>query len=147
MLNPALKPSSTGSGVETSSPSIDSVFAPAFSGATALLYSESTLRALRRSRSCCFRSSVTHTIRPVDPHRLVWRTQWLVHQDAQEGRDYDVERLIKVWDATNREDIGLVEGAFREVQSRRFVPGPLAPTKEPAIRAALATYLRLMEES
>ena len=90
---------------------------------------------------------VTHTIRPVDPHRLVWTTQWLVHEDAQEGRDYDVERLIMVWDATNREDIGLVEGAFRGVQSRRFVPGPLAPTKEPAIRAALATYLRLMEES
>jgi Rieske 2Fe-2S family protein len=89
---------------------------------------------------------VTHTIRPVDTRRLVWTTQWLVHEDAQEGRDYDVERLVKVWDATNREDIGLVEGAYRGVRSRRFQPGPLAPTKEPALRAALATYLRLMGE-
>jgi glycine betaine monooxygenase A len=88
---------------------------------------------------------VTHAIRPVDTRRLVWTTQWLVDEDAQEGRDYDVERLMKVWDATNREDIGLVEGAYRGVRSRRFVPGPLAPTKEPAIRAALATYLRLMD--
>ncbi len=89
---------------------------------------------------------VTHTIRPVDTHRLVWTTQWLVHEDAQEGADYDVERLTNVWDATNCEDIVLVEGAHRGVRSRRFRPGPLAPTKEPAIRAALATYLRLMED-
>jgi Rieske 2Fe-2S family protein len=89
---------------------------------------------------------VTHTIRPIDTRRLVWTTQWLVHEDAQEGRDYDVERLTKVWDATNREDIALVEGAYRGVRSRRFVPGPLAPTKEPAIKAALATYLRLLDE-
>jgi Rieske 2Fe-2S family protein len=89
---------------------------------------------------------VTHTIRPVDTRRLVWTTQWLVHEDAVEGRDYDVERLTKVWDATNREDIALVEGAYRGVRSRRFEPGPLSPTKEPAIKAALTTYLRLMDE-
>jgi hypothetical protein len=55
-----------------------------------------------------------------------------------------VGRLTKVWDATNLEDIRLVEGAYRGVCSRRFEPRPLAPTKEPAIRAALTTYLRLL---
>ena len=56
----------------------------------------------------------------------------------------DFRPKVEVWDATNRQDIGLVEAAWRGVLSRRYVPGPLSLDREPAIRSALRTYLALM---
>lgn len=89
---------------------------------------------------------VIHLLRPVDATHTVWDTRWLVHEDAVEGVDYDLDRLTEVWRATNREDIALCEGAFRGVRSRRFVPGPLHPEREAAIRSVLHTYLSMMDE-
>jgi Rieske 2Fe-2S family protein len=90
---------------------------------------------------------LVHLLRPVDVSHTVWDTRWFVHEDAVEGVDYDLDRLTEVWRATNREDIRLCEGAFRGVRSRRFVPGPLHPQREAAIRSALDTYLTLMHEA
>jgi Rieske 2Fe-2S family protein len=87
-----------------------------------------------------------HLLRPIDVSHTVWDTRWFVHEDAVEGVDYDLDRLTEVWRATNREDIGLCEGAFRGVRSRRFVSGPLHPQREPAIHSALETYQTMMHE-
>jgi phenylpropionate dioxygenase-like ring-hydroxylating dioxygenase large terminal subunit len=87
---------------------------------------------------------VAHVIRPISVDQTVWDTRWYVRRDAVEGRDYDVDRLTAMWKTTNAQDIGLVEGAFRGVRSRRFVSGPLQPEREPAIRAALEKYRDLM---
>ena len=43
-------------------------------------------------------------------------------------------------------DIPLCEGTYRGVLSRRFVPGPLHPEREYAVRAALDLYGELMAE-
>lgn len=32
------------------------------------------------------------------------RTTWLVHRDAVEGVDYDLNRLTNVWEITNQQD-------------------------------------------
>ena len=90
---------------------------------------------------------IVHVLRPVDVRRSRWETRWYVAADAVEGVDYDVEALTAVWCATNRQDIPLCEGTYRGVRSRRFVPGPLHPERESAVRAALDLYEELMAEA
>lgn len=87
---------------------------------------------------------ITHAVRPVDAGRVGWETRWYVSQDAEEGRDYNLARLIEVWDATNKEDIALCEGAYQGVSSRSFTPGPLDAKRESAIAVALRAYLDMM---
>jgi Rieske 2Fe-2S family protein len=99
------------------------------------------------SRGICHADHmVVHLLRPVDVSHTRWETRWFVHENAVERVDYDVDRLTEVWRATNREDIGLCEGAFRGVKSSRFVSGPLHPHREAAIRSAKETYLSMMDE-
>jgi Rieske 2Fe-2S family protein len=49
---------------------------------------------------------------------------WLVHEDAVEGKDYDVERLTWLWKTTSVEDKKIVELNQAGVNSRYFKPGP-----------------------
>jgi Rieske 2Fe-2S family protein len=49
---------------------------------------------------------------------------WLVHEDAVEGADYDVERLTWMWKTTSAEDKRIVEMNHQGVASRFFAPGP-----------------------
>jgi Rieske 2Fe-2S family protein len=67
-----------------------------------------------------------------------------VRNDAVEDAEYDCTRLMEVWDATNQQDLALLEGAFRGVKSRRFAPGPIHASREPAIHNALTVHKRLM---
>ncbi len=49
---------------------------------------------------------------------------WLVHEDAEEGVDYDVDRLKWMWDLTTQQDAVIIETNSRGVASRRYQPGP-----------------------
>jgi phenylpropionate dioxygenase-like ring-hydroxylating dioxygenase large terminal subunit len=49
---------------------------------------------------------------------------WLVHQDAVEGMDYEVDRLTWLWKTTSAEDKKIVEMNQAGVNSRFFEPGP-----------------------
>jgi phenylpropionate dioxygenase-like ring-hydroxylating dioxygenase large terminal subunit len=49
---------------------------------------------------------------------------WLVHRDAVEGVDYEVERLTWLWKTTSAEDKRIVELNQAGVNSRYFEPGP-----------------------
>ena len=59
--------------------------------------------------------AVTFSVLPVAPDRTLLRTTWLVHADAVEGEDNDVDELTKVWRATNEQDAVLVARAHRGV--------------------------------
>jgi Rieske 2Fe-2S family protein len=72
--------------------------------------------------------------------------QWLVHRDAVEGRDYDLERLVEVWRATNDQDRQLVERNQRGVNSVGYRPGPYAPTSEHGVWTFVEWYCRTMRE-
>jgi Rieske 2Fe-2S family protein len=65
---------------------------------------------------------------------------WLVHQDAVEGEDYDVERLTWLWKTTSVEDKKIVELNQAGVNSRYFVPGPYS-LQEPYARRFVEWYL------
>jgi phenylpropionate dioxygenase-like ring-hydroxylating dioxygenase large terminal subunit len=51
---------------------------------------------------------------------------WLVHRDAVQGVDYDVDRLTWMWRVTSDADKRIIEGNQAGVNSRYYAPGPLA---------------------
>jgi len=59
---------------------------------------------------------------------------WLVHQEAVEGVDYDVERLTWLWKTTSAEDKKIVEMNQAGVNSRYFEPGPYSLQETHAAR-------------
>lgn len=67
---------------------------------------------------------------PVGPLETRVVAKWLVHRDAVEGVDYDIERLTHVWTETNMQDRDLAENNQRGVNSMGYVPGPYSPEAE-----------------
>ena len=74
--------------------------------------------------------AVTFAVFPLSADRTLLRTTWLVHRDAVEGIDYDLDRLTSVWRATNEQDAALVARAQRGAGSRAYQPGPYSPLTE-----------------
>ena len=72
---------------------------------------------------------LTFAVFPLDRERTLVRTTWLVSAEAEEGKDYDVDNLTKVWIATNNQDAQFVEETQRGTASPRYVPGPLSDTE------------------
>ncbi len=69
---------------------------------------------------------------PVGPTETEVTTTWLVHKDAEEGRDYDLTRLTEVWLTTNDED-----GAWSRKTRRASIrplsnPGPIRSSRRAA---------------
>ena len=56
--------------------------------------------------------------------------KWLVHKDAQEGVDYNLENLTALWDRTNLQDRELVENNQLGVNSIGYTPGPYSQEAE-----------------
>jgi Rieske 2Fe-2S family protein len=89
---------------------------------------------------------------PLSPGETLVSAKWYVHPDAMEGDDYEVERLIDLWNTTNLQDLALVENNQRGVNSPGFTPGPFSPEAEAlALRfadwyyAAARAYLETAE--
>jgi len=61
---------------------------------------------------------------PTGPMETVVTSKWLVHKDAVEGVDYDLEALIAMWSRTNDQDLLLAENNQAGVSSVGYVPGP-----------------------
>ncbi|MFE0875510.1 aromatic ring-hydroxylating dioxygenase subunit alpha [Streptomyces smyrnaeus] len=90
--------------------------------------------------------AITFSVLPLAPDRTLLRTTWLVHPEAEEGVDYDLDTLLKVWTATNEQDARLVARAQQGVCSPAYEPGPYAET-EYQVEAFCAWYIdRLREE-
>jgi len=70
---------------------------------------------------------------------------WLVHKDAEEGKDYDVDHLTWVWDTTIRQDKTITENNQLGVLSSRYRPGPYSD-HEARVRTFTAWYLRHLGE-
>ena len=67
---------------------------------------------------------------PVAPRETIVTAKWLVHKDAVEGVDYDVEHLADLWTRTNLQDRDLVENNQAGVNSPGYRPGPYSPDAE-----------------
>ena len=85
---------------------------------------------------------VSFSVLPISAGKTLLRTRWLVHKDAQEGVDYDVNKLSSVWTATNSQDGALVERTQLGVSSPAYQPGPYSPYTEGLVNVFCEWYLR-----
>jgi phenylpropionate dioxygenase-like ring-hydroxylating dioxygenase large terminal subunit len=77
----------------------------------------------------------------VDATRV--KVQWMVHENAVEGQDYDVDNLKRVWDQTNRQDWDLCGSVQQGVRSAGFTPGPLS-LDESSVAAFYYSYAQML---
>ena len=88
---------------------------------------------------------VTFSALPIDAEHTLVRSTWLVHKDAVEGVDYDINRLSEVWRATNKQDSNLVERTQRGVKSDQYEPGPYSPYTEELVEKFTNWYIQRLE--
>lgn len=67
---------------------------------------------------------------PVGPSETHVVSKWLVHEDAVEGVDYEVEALADLWTRTNLQDKKLAENNEAGVRSPGYRPGPYSTEAE-----------------
>jgi len=72
---------------------------------------------------------ITFAVLPVERERTLVRTTWLVNAAAEEGKDYDLDNLTRVWIATNDQDAHFVAETQRGTASPQYAPGPLSGTE------------------
>lgn len=70
---------------------------------------------------------------------------WMVHEDAEEGRDYDLKTLTEVWAQTTIQDTELVANNQQGVLSRQYRPGPYSPVTEVMVEHFVDWYVRRMQ--
>ncbi|EGD57969.1 Rieske (2Fe-2S) domain protein [Novosphingobium nitrogenifigens DSM 19370] len=88
--------------------------------------------------------AVIATVIPLGPDRTLVRTKWLVHKDAVEGVDYDVQHLTSVWVATTDQDAELVERSHAGVSDPAYEPGPYSEFAETELESFAGWYVRQM---
>lgn len=88
--------------------------------------------------------ALSFRVLPLGPMETQVTTKWLVHRDAVEGVDYELDTLRQVWDATNAQDRELVEEVQRGVNSPAYEPGPFSPAHESGVAQFLDWYAGAM---
>lgn len=82
---------------------------------------------------------------PVSPGETHVVSTWLVHEDAVEGVDYDVDTLTHLWTQTNAQDKEFAENNQRGIVSPGYRPGPYSPTAESLTLRFVDWYCRSAE--
>lgn len=72
---------------------------------------------------------------------------WFVNADAEEGKDYDKEKLSWLWDHTSLEDEFIILRNSEGVNSQFFEPGPYHPEYEGECLSFISWYLRVLNHS
>jgi len=88
--------------------------------------------------------AVTFVVTPIGPKETRVDTTWLVHEDAVEGVDYQLDELTAVWLATNDQDRVLVENNQAGVNSPAYQPGPYSPMHEDGVAQFIDWYCAFM---
>jgi glycine betaine catabolism A len=70
------------------------------------------------------------SVLPTGPRESVVTAKWLVHRDAELGKDYTLDALTAVWTQTNLQDRALAENNQRGVDSIGYRPGPYSVEAE-----------------
>jgi Rieske 2Fe-2S family protein len=74
--------------------------------------------------------TVSTRLAPAGPQTTRVQVQWLVHEDAVEGKDYDLDALLPFWELTSVQDWDLCEKNQAGVSSSAFTPGPYSTKRE-----------------
>lgn len=85
-------------------------------------------------------------VTPISPTETEVSTKWLVHKDAVEGVDYDLDRLTRVWTETNEEDRRVVEDNQVGITSPAYRPGPYSALQESGVIQFVDWYCDTLAE-
>ncbi|MCY1294103.1 3-phenylpropionate/cinnamic acid dioxygenase subunit alpha [compost metagenome] len=91
--------------------------------------------------------AISFRVLPLGPQKTAVTTKWLVHKDAVEGVDYDLDNLLKVWLATNDQDRTLAENNQLGINSPAYRKGKYSPSAEYGVVAFIKWYLNAMKRS
>ncbi|MDG1858562.1 MAG: aromatic ring-hydroxylating dioxygenase subunit alpha [Emcibacteraceae bacterium] len=69
---------------------------------------------------------VVYVFTPTSHETSACDQYWLVRSDAVEGKDYDLDRLTWLWNATTLADERIITDNQKGVNSKKYAPGPLA---------------------
>ena len=89
--------------------------------------------------------AVSTRLLPAGPNVTQARVIWLVHEDAVEGKDYQLEKLVPFWQLTSEQDWKICETQQRGVRSRAYTPGPYSKYKEYNVDGFVRWYLKKLE--
>lgn len=88
--------------------------------------------------------AVSTRLLPSGPQLTQIRVTWLVHQDALEGKSYQLEKLLPFWQLTSEQDWEICERQQRGVNSSAYAPGPYSPFKEYNVESFVKWYLKML---
>ncbi|MEO8753079.1 MAG: aromatic ring-hydroxylating dioxygenase subunit alpha [Casimicrobiaceae bacterium] len=86
--------------------------------------------------------AVAARLLPAGPRTTRVRAYWLVHEDAREGVDYTLDKLLPFWQLTNEQDWDICKWQQKGVDSIGYEPGPLSQQKEYNVDAFIRWYLQ-----
>jgi len=89
---------------------------------------------------------VSTRLLPAGPQLTKVRVIWLVEENAVEGRDYDLDKIMPFWQLTSEQDWELCARAQRGVNSSRYEPGPYSTHKEYNVDSFVRWYLKQLAE-
>ena len=69
---------------------------------------------------------VGYVFSPVDHKNCQCKIHWFVRKDAVEGKDYDRDELMWMWDVTTCADVKIIVNNWKGVNSRYYRPGPFS---------------------
>ena len=78
----------------------------------------------------CCDHVLTFSLTPLAADKTLLRTSWLVHEDAVEGVNYEIENLAAVWRATNLQDGYLAALNHKGILTDGYRQGPYAPEEK-----------------
>jgi Rieske 2Fe-2S family protein len=87
---------------------------------------------------------VSTLLLPAGPRKTLARVTWLVHEDAVEGRDYRLEKLMPFWQLTSEQDWAICERQQKGVDSTAYEPGPYSKHKEYNVDAFTRWYVKTL---
>ncbi|MBG1233638.1 aromatic ring-hydroxylating oxygenase subunit alpha [Aestuariivirga litoralis] len=90
--------------------------------------------------------AIVFRILPISATETEVTTKWLVHKDAVEGVDYDLENLTEVWMNTNDEDRQVVEENQKGILSPAYEPGPYSTIQEEGVIQFVDWYCNIMQD-
>jgi len=87
---------------------------------------------------------VSTRLLPAGPRRTAIRVWWLVDEKAQQGRDYDLAKVMPFWQLTSEQDWLICERQQKGVGSSAYLPGPYSTFKEYNVDGFVRWYLKML---
>ena len=88
---------------------------------------------------------VVYVFTPTEHTACQCDVYWMVHGNAIEGKDYDLDELTWLWDVTTKADERIVINNQKGINSRKYQPGPFTK-KESSEKRFIRWYLALMQD-